>query len=68
MAGYFLEAAIAHHQLTDGKDTRLYEAAKRLADMNTEPIGNTPAEMGQFVKRESEVWGKIIRSAGITAE
>jgi len=30
VAGYFLEAAVAHHLLTDGKDLRLYNAAKRL--------------------------------------
>lgn len=32
VAGYFLESAINHYTLTDGKDKRLYEAAKRLAD------------------------------------
>lgn len=44
------------------------DAAKRLQEMNVEPVGNTPAEMAQFVKRESEVWGNIIRTAGITSE
>ena len=44
------------------------DAAKRLQDMNVEPVGNTPAEMAQFIRRESEVWGNIIRTAGIKSE
>ena len=31
-AGYFIESAINHYTLTDGKDKRLYNAAKKLAD------------------------------------
>lgn len=31
-AGYFIEAAIAHYEVTGRKDDRLYDAAKRLAD------------------------------------
>ncbi len=44
------------------------DAAKRLQDMNVDPVGGTPGEMAQFVKRESEVWGNIIRTAGITSD
>ncbi len=32
VSGYFIESAINHHMLTDGKDLRLYNAAKKLAD------------------------------------
>ena len=32
VSGYFIESAINHYTLTDGKDLRLYSAAKRLAD------------------------------------
>ena len=32
VAGYFIESAINHYTLTDGMDTRLYDAAKKLAD------------------------------------
>jgi uncharacterized protein len=42
-AGYFIEAAIAHWQLTNGKDRRMYDAARRLADCwarNLGPAGN----------------------------
>jgi DUF1680 family protein len=42
LAGYFLEAAIAHHRLTGGKDTRLYDAAKKLADCWVRNIGPPP--------------------------
>ena len=32
VAGYFIESAINHYTMTDGKDKRLYDAAKKLAD------------------------------------
>lgn len=32
VAGYFLEAAINHYLMTEKKDARLYDAAKKLAD------------------------------------
>ena len=32
VAGYFIESAINHYTLTNGRDKRLYEAAKKLAD------------------------------------
>jgi DUF1680 family protein len=38
-AGYFIESAINHYTLTDGKDLRLYNAAKRLADCWVSNIG-----------------------------
>jgi len=38
-AGYFIESAINHYTLTDGKDKRLYNAAKKLADCWVTNIG-----------------------------
>jgi DUF1680 family protein len=32
VAGYFIESAINHYTLTEGRDKRLYDAAKRLSD------------------------------------
>jgi DUF1680 family protein len=32
VSGYFIESAINHYTLSDGKDLRLYNAAKKLAD------------------------------------
>jgi DUF1680 family protein len=42
VAGYFIESAIAHYLLTDGKDLRLYNAAKKLADCWCDNIGPAP--------------------------
>ncbi len=42
VAGYFLEAAISHYNMTSGKDTRLYDAAKKLADCWYDNIGPPP--------------------------
>ena len=39
VAGYFIESAIDHYMLTDGKDKRLYDAAKKLADCWVANIG-----------------------------
>jgi DUF1680 family protein len=39
VAGYFIESAINHYTLTNGKDKRLYEAAKKLADCWVANIG-----------------------------
>lgn len=39
VAGYFIESAINHYTLTDGTDTRLYDAAKKLADCWVANIG-----------------------------
>ena len=38
-AGYFIESAINHYTLTDGRDLRLYNAAKKLADCWVANIG-----------------------------
>ncbi len=42
VAGYFLEAAVSHYLMTGGQDTRLYDAAKRLADCWERNIGPPP--------------------------
>jgi DUF1680 family protein len=39
VSGYFIESAINHYTLTDGKDLRLYNAAKQLADCWVANIG-----------------------------
>ena len=43
-AGYFIESAINHYTLTEGKDTRLYNAAKKLADCWVANIGQGKRE------------------------
>jgi len=42
VAGYFLEAAVGHYMMTDRKDARLYNAAKRLADCWDRNVGPPP--------------------------
>ncbi len=42
VAGYFLESAIAHYLMTNRQDTRMYEAAKKLADCWCDSIGPSP--------------------------
>jgi DUF1680 family protein len=39
VSGYFIESAINHYTLTEGKDRRLYNAAKKLADCWVANIG-----------------------------
>ena len=43
-AGYFLESAINHYLMTNKKDARLYNAAKKLADCWADHIGPTPKQ------------------------
>jgi DUF1680 family protein len=42
VAGYFIESAIANYVMTDGKDLRMYNAAKKLADCWYINIGPPP--------------------------
>lgn len=42
VAGYFIDAAVAHYWLTGGRDRRLYDAAKKLADCWNRNIGPAP--------------------------
>ncbi len=44
VSGYFIESAINHYTLTDGKDLRLYNAAKKLADCWAANIGPAKKE------------------------
>ncbi|HEY4360261.1 MAG TPA: beta-L-arabinofuranosidase domain-containing protein [Bryobacteraceae bacterium] len=41
-AGYFLESAINHYQMTGRQDARLYNAAKKLADCWYDNLGPAP--------------------------
>jgi len=44
VAGYFIESAINHYVMTGYKDTRLYNAAKKLADCWADHIGPPPKQ------------------------
>lgn len=43
-AAYYLEAAMANYWMTNGKDRRLYEAARRLADCFCNNLGPAPKQ------------------------
>ena len=40
--GYFIEACMAHYRAFDGKDLRMYRAAKKAADLWCNTIGDPP--------------------------
>ncbi|HET9370410.1 MAG TPA: beta-L-arabinofuranosidase domain-containing protein [Vicinamibacterales bacterium] len=44
VAGYFIESAINHYMMTGGKDRRLYNAAKKLADCWADHLGPPPKQ------------------------
>jgi len=44
------------------------DMAKRLVDMSVTAVGDTPAEMAEFLRDERQRWGGVIRTAGVKAE
>ena len=47
-------------------DTQTARAvAERLLGLNVETAPNTPAEFADFLSRETEKWGRLVREAGI---
>jgi tripartite-type tricarboxylate transporter receptor subunit TctC len=44
------------------------DVRSRLATMNMQPAGGSPADMAAFVKAETARWGEVIRAAGIKAQ
>ena len=48
---------------------KLPDVAKRLVELGgMQAIGDTPAEMGAFMREERERWGSLIRAIGATAD
>ena len=41
---------------------------KQFADLGADPVGGSPAELGDFVKAEMSRWEKIIKEKGIRSE
>jgi tripartite-type tricarboxylate transporter receptor subunit TctC len=41
------------------------DVAKKLQDLTTDPVGNSPDEARQFLAHEKERWGRVIRQANI---
>lgn len=44
------------------------DVRERLLALGANPVGNTPAELAQMLKREHAFWGEFIRKAGIRGE
>jgi tripartite-type tricarboxylate transporter receptor subunit TctC len=40
----------------------------RLADLGSEPLGGSPADLRKLIAEETEKWGKVIRATNIKAE
>ena len=47
---------------------RLPDVQKRFLEQGAEPVGNTTAEMGAFVKDEMARWQNVIKSANVTLQ
>lgn len=60
VAGYFIESAINHYTLTNGKDRRLYDAAKKLADCWVKNIG-TGAGQKEWYDGHQEMEQALVR-------
>ena len=42
--------------------------ARAARQAGVEPEPTTPAELGEYMKREYETWGKVVKQKGIKAE
>jgi tripartite-type tricarboxylate transporter receptor subunit TctC len=47
---------------------KLPDVQKRLSELSAEPMGLNPAQTAEFMKRETERWGAVIRSAGVKVD
>lgn len=44
------------------------QVLKRLSDLSAEPMGLTPAQTADYMKRETERWAAVIRTAGVKVD
>ena len=47
---------------------KLPDVIERYRALASTPVGNSPAEMAAFLKKESERWRQVIAAAGIKPE
>lgn len=47
---------------------RTPEMMRRFAEVGAEPIGNTPEEMAQWMKEDTERWRQVIKTGGVTID
>jgi len=43
---------------------QLPDVKERLAVVDFEPVGNTPAEFSAFIRKETLRWAKLVKEAG----
>lgn len=51
-----------------GDILRTPEMMRRFAEVGAEPIGNTPEEMAQWMKEDTERWRQVIKNGGVTID
>ncbi len=44
------------------------EVRKRLVDFSAEPVGNSPAEMGAYMRQDAERWRNVIKTANVKVD
>jgi tripartite-type tricarboxylate transporter receptor subunit TctC len=47
---------------------RMPDVQHRFAEQGAEVVGNTPEQMGRFVRDEAAKWQKVIRDASVTVD
>ncbi len=47
---------------------RMPDVQQRFSEQGAEVVGNTPEQMGRFVRDESAKWQKVIRDASVTVD
>ena len=66
IAGYFLDAAVAHYRLTEGRDRRMYDAARKLADCWDRHVG--PSSEKKWYDGHQAIEMALVRLAELTDE
>lgn len=58
-------AAVAHADSYPARVLKLPDIREKLVTQGAIPVGNTPAEFADYVRREMGVWGRIARQVGL---
>jgi DUF1680 family protein len=66
IAGYFLDAAVAHYRLTEGRDRRMFDAARKLADCWDRHVG--PGSEKKWYDGHQAIEMALVRLAELTDE